>query len=131
MILAPGYTTKSVRPPSSYTDSLKRQQMIEYNLPGDPSMYEEDHLVPLECAGHPTSPDNLWPQLRTGDFGARVKDLTENAARAALVSGAMDLETIQRGFMTNWHDLHDKLFGNPKVVGAMMMMTLSPPTDEP
>jgi hypothetical protein len=130
MILAPGYTTKSVRPPTSYTDALKRQQMMEYNLTGDPSLYEEDHLVPLECAGHPTSPDNLWPQLRTGDFGARVKDLTENAARAALASGAMTLEEIQMGFRTNWHDLHDRLFSNPKVVGAMMM-TMIPPSDEP
>jgi hypothetical protein len=131
MILAPGYTTKSVRPPTSYTDALKIQQMREYNLAGDPSLYEEDHLVPLECAGHPTSPDNLWPQLRTGDFGARVKDLTENAARAALASGAMSLQEIQDGFKSDWTKLHAKLFTNPKVVGALMATAMEPPSDEP
>jgi hypothetical protein len=42
-----GWTAK-VRPPVSYTNTLKAKQMLIYELGGSPSLYEEDHLVPLE-----------------------------------------------------------------------------------
>jgi hypothetical protein len=105
--------------------------MIEYGLSGPLSDYEEDHIVPLECGGAPHDAANLWPQLRTGQWGARCKDLTENAANAALRSGAMTLAEVQDGFKTNWKDLHTRLFSNPQVVGAMMAMAMEPPSDEP
>src|SRR3989442_11910403 len=41
-ICVPGWT-KTVRPPVTYTDSLKRKQMTERHLPGKPADYEEDH----------------------------------------------------------------------------------------
>lgn len=44
-----GYT-KTVRPPTRYTEDLKRRQMRELGLEGDAHDYQEDHLVPL-CAG--------------------------------------------------------------------------------
>ncbi len=92
--------TSTVRPPSSYTDALKRTGIAAYGYAdkrlGD---YEEDHLVPLEIGGSPTNPQNLWPEPLTS---ARQKDQVENAAGSAVCSGKMSLTTAQRGFMTNW-----------------------------
>src|SRR6516164_2810586 len=39
--------TRTVRPPSSYTNDLKRRQIAERHLPGTIHDYQEDHLVPL------------------------------------------------------------------------------------
>ena len=36
--------------------------MREYGVGGDPSDYQEDHLISLELGGHPTDPRNLWPE---------------------------------------------------------------------
>ena len=54
--------TRTMRPPSEYTSSLKVEQMREYGLGGSPSAYQEDHLISLELGGHPTDPRNLWPE---------------------------------------------------------------------
>jgi hypothetical protein len=59
-----GWTAK-VRPPMSYTNTLKIKQMPIYELGGSPSLYEEDHLIPLELGGAPRNPKNLWPEPRT------------------------------------------------------------------
>jgi hypothetical protein len=125
--------TKTIRPSVAFTNALKVQQLIEYGYPPgtDPSQFEEDHIVPLECGGAPHDAANLWPQPRAGQWGARCKDLTENAANAALRSGAMTLAEVQDGFKTNWKDLHAKLFSNPQVVGAMMAMAMEPKPEEP
>jgi hypothetical protein len=40
--------TRTIRPPVSYTNDLKRRQLREYGLRGPPSAYQEDHLVSLE-----------------------------------------------------------------------------------
>lgn len=46
-ICVPGWT-RTIRPPTSYTNTLKLRQMAEYGIQGmDPSVVEEDHLVPL------------------------------------------------------------------------------------
>jgi hypothetical protein len=68
-----GWTAK-VRPPVSYTNALKLKQMPIYELDGSPSLYEEDHLIPLELGGAPRSPKNLWPEPRTQ---AKVSDPLE------------------------------------------------------
>jgi len=54
--------TKTIRPPVSYTNALKLQQMILYEERGSPSSYEEDHFIPLELGGAPRNPENLWPE---------------------------------------------------------------------
>jgi hypothetical protein len=54
--------TKTVRPPASYTDHLKRQQKIAYGEANVPdSQLEEDHLIALGIGGAPRDPANLWP----------------------------------------------------------------------
>ena len=37
--------TRTVRPPTSYTNELKLRQMQEYGVGGNPSGYQEDHLA--------------------------------------------------------------------------------------
>jgi hypothetical protein len=54
--------TATIRPPTSYTTSLKIQQMQQYHETGSPSDYEEDHLIPLELGGAPKAAKNLWPE---------------------------------------------------------------------
>lgn len=57
-----GYT-KTIRPPVSYTDKLKRQQIAQLGYSDTKqSSYEEDHFIPLVLGGNPTSPKNLWPE---------------------------------------------------------------------
>jgi hypothetical protein len=46
-ICVPGYT-KTIRPPVSYTDAIKRRLMQEQHLAGRAQDYELDHLVPIE-----------------------------------------------------------------------------------
>jgi hypothetical protein len=54
--------TKTIRPPVSYTNALKIQQMVLYEETGSPSEYEEDHFIPLELGGAPRNRENLWPE---------------------------------------------------------------------
>jgi hypothetical protein len=57
-----GYT-RNVRPPTSYTTKLKIQQLHDLGyFDQDPTHYEEDHLISLSLGGHPTDPNNLWPE---------------------------------------------------------------------
>lgn len=52
--------TKTIRPPSSYTTNLKKQQIIEYGYSDTtPGHYEEDHLISLQLGGHPSNEKNL------------------------------------------------------------------------
>jgi hypothetical protein len=57
-----GGWTKTIRPPTDYTNALKVEQMEAYRRSGSPSDYQEDHLISLEVGGDPTDPRNLWPE---------------------------------------------------------------------
>ena len=84
--------TKTIRPPTEYTNALKLRQMRVYGLTGSPSDFQEDHLVSLELGGHPTDPRNLWPEPYPR--AARV-DLIENELNAKVCSGALSLADAQ------------------------------------
>ena len=44
--------TATIRPPTSYTNALKRAQLAEWHYADqNPSHYEEDHLISLELGG--------------------------------------------------------------------------------
>lgn len=62
-VCARGYSTR-IRPPSSYTSSVKRHQLLVWDNYTDktPSHYEEDHFLPLSLGGAPRSTRNLWPE---------------------------------------------------------------------
>jgi hypothetical protein len=103
-----GYTA-TVRPSSSYTTRLKRQQLATtYADFGDKrtGSYEEDHLISLELGGSPTDPRNLWPEPYAGATGARVKDRVENRLHAMVCAGSLSLAAAQAAIATNWWDAY-------------------------
>jgi hypothetical protein len=84
--------TKTIRPPTSYTNELKRRQMREYGVGGALDDYQEDHLISLELGGHPTDPRNLWPEPYPR---ASEVDSIENGLNARVCSGRLSLERAQ------------------------------------
>jgi hypothetical protein len=92
--------TKTVRPPVSDTDRLKKEQIAAYGYTdtrmGD---YEENHLVSLELGGAPSDPHNLWPEPGASP---NPKDKVENDLHAALCSGKITLAAAQRAIATDW-----------------------------
>jgi hypothetical protein len=85
--------TKTVRPPVDYTNALKLKQMREYGETGDPSDYQEDHLISLELGGDPRDPRNLWPEPYPR---AAEVDRIENDLNAKVCSGELSLAEAQR-----------------------------------
>jgi hypothetical protein len=84
--------TKTIRPPTSYTNELKQKQMREYGVGGSPSDYQEDHLISLELGGHPTDPRNLWPEPYPR---ASKVDSIENDLNEKVCSRQLSLEEAQ------------------------------------
>jgi hypothetical protein len=85
--------TRTVRPPTSYTSSLKIEQLRRYGFAGGPADYQEDHFISLELGGHPTDPKNLWPERRPR---ADHVDTIENDLNDQVCSGAISLAEGQR-----------------------------------
>jgi hypothetical protein len=84
--------TRTVRPPTDYTNALKAKQMRRYGLAGPPGDYQEDHLISLELGGHPTDPRNLWPEPYPR---AAAVDRIENDLNAKVCSGVLTLAQAQ------------------------------------
>src|SRR5437870_1140622 len=109
-ICNPNWSTKSIRPPVSYTNHLKVQQLAASKFKDKtPSHYEEDHLISLELGGNPLDPKNLWPEMwgtiaqpltSRGPFppeivGAKAKDAVENALHTEVCAGTLTLKAAQ------------------------------------
>ncbi len=95
--------TDTVRPPTSYTNPLKVQQIKEYRYKDrNPANYEEDHLISLQLGGHPRDPKNLWPQPYNQPCGARIKDVVESRLKRLVCDGKMSLADAQKAIATNW-----------------------------
>ena len=107
--------TETIRPPVSYTNALKRQQMQEYGdtvpdpharcVPhsAKPRCYEEDHFISLELGGDPRDPRNLWPEPYKPVPGARQKDWVETFLKHQVCNGAMTLRDAQRAITADWY----------------------------
>ncbi|MFM0265618.1 hypothetical protein [Paraburkholderia sediminicola] len=101
--------TKTVRPPASYTNQLKRFQIRQYGYADtDPRDYEEDHLIPLSVGGSPTDPRNLWPEPRNSEWNADRKDELEFALYMAVCHGEIRLEEARSAFATNWINAYNR-----------------------
>jgi len=100
--------TKAVRPPVSFTDSLKLKQMVDLRLITIPESYEEDHRVPLEVGGAPQDPKNLWPQIWPE---ARQKDRLETAVKKDVCSGRLTLAQGQAIFLGDFWQEYARRFG--------------------
>ena len=91
--------TSTIRPPTSYTDPLKLQELRAYGDGGrSPSGFELDHLISLELGGAPSDPRNLWPESHRNSFN---KDGLENSLRAKVCAGSISLAKAQRRIV-NW-----------------------------
>jgi hypothetical protein len=108
-ICRPGYSS-SVRPPESLTEPAKFRAMAAYGAQGPASVYEFDHLVPLELGGS-SDLRNLWPEPeagspsqfdRTDTFGQNAKDGVENRLHAAVCSGQVPLVAAQAAIASDW-----------------------------
>jgi hypothetical protein len=84
--------TRTVRPPTDYTNALKRKQMRVYHEHGPPSAYQEDHLISLELGGDPTDSRNLWPEPYPR---ASTVDRIENELNAQVCAGRLSLSDAQ------------------------------------
>jgi hypothetical protein len=101
--------TATIRPPSSYTTTLKKQQMAALHLSGSTKDYEEDHFIALELGGHPTSEQNLWPEPYLPTPGARQKDRVENFLHDAVCHGVLTLQQAQELIVADWYAEYQKI----------------------
>ena len=109
--------TDTIRPPTSFTNNLKAQQLQATRYKDKmPSHYEEDHFIALEIGGNPNDPKNLWaemwgspahPLTHTGPFppeivGAKSKDWVETHLKGEVCAGRMTLKDAQDIIQTDW-----------------------------
>jgi hypothetical protein len=80
--------TETIRPPVSYINALKVQQMVLYEETGSPSEYEEDYFIPLKLGGAPRNPKNLWPEPHSQ---SKLSDPLENQLKRKVCKGVMKL----------------------------------------
>lgn len=83
-----GYTA-SVRPPTTYTEGLKRHQITSYGY-ADRRLgsYEEDHVVSLELGGAPRAVANLFPEPHTV---SSLDDTVEDDLHGRVCAGTLSL----------------------------------------
>lgn len=98
-ICVQGYTS-IIRPPVSYTNPLKIQQIAAYGY-ADTNIhdYEEDHLISLELGGAPADPKNLWPEPGASP---NAKDSIENLCHKKVCNGEITLALAQQQIASNW-----------------------------
>jgi hypothetical protein len=100
--------TKTIRPPVSYTNKLKAQEMAELGLKGAPSDYELDHFISLEMGGDPKDPKNLWPEIWPQ---ARLKDVVETNLAHRVCKGTITLAEAQKIISTDWTSEYQRIKG--------------------
>jgi hypothetical protein len=110
--------TATIRPPVSYTNPLKRQQLSalgytvadphKHCMPrsANPRCYEEDHFISLELGGDPRDPKNLWPEPYNPAPGAKEKDWVENYLHRQVCAGSMTLPDAQQAIVTDWYAVY-------------------------
>jgi hypothetical protein len=97
-----GYT-KTIRPPTHFSNKLKKRQIREYGYADtNPKHYEEDHLIALSIGGAPHDPRNLWPEPRNSEWGADKKDRLEFVIYKMVCAQEISLADAQHKMATNW-----------------------------
>jgi len=96
--------TATIRPPTSYTNGVKRLLMRRIGAPlTQMSAYELDHLVPLTLGGAPRDRRNLVLQAWDGPDGARAKDVVEVRMKRLVCAGRVTLAAARECMATDWH----------------------------
>lgn len=111
--------TSTVRPPESYTEPLKYASITDYRYNDtDVGHYEEDHLIPLELGGSPTSVYNLWAQPLYGKYTAYEKDALEDFLNGQVCDGKMALDIAQQDIASNWIQYWEMYTPNQTISGT-------------
>ena len=101
-ICVPGWTA-TVRPPTGYTNALKRRLLRQAGIPlPRAGEYELDHVVPLATGGAPRDPRNLRLQAWTGADGAHAKDVIEREMQLAVCAGRVTLADARACMASNF-----------------------------
>lgn len=92
--------TKSVRPPVSYTNSVKRELMERDGLPLElMADFVLDHRIPLALGGAPAD----WRNLILQDHDdSEAKDRVEVCLARAVCAEMIDLDVARRAIWTDW-----------------------------
>jgi hypothetical protein len=112
--------TKTVRPPTSVTNKIKRQSDQAYGL-ATGTQGELDHEVSLELGGAPSDPRNLW--VEPGKI-PNPKDAVENKLNQAVCSGLIPLATAQEAIATSWVTAFDD--AGLRVTGGKVCLSARP-----
>ena len=91
--------TATIRPPESYTGTLKRQQIAQEGLSGGVSAYEEDHRMPLDLGGAPSDPANLSPE---SPASPNATDRDESLLKIEVCDGRLTLAQAQQQLVAKW-----------------------------
>ena len=101
-ICVAGYTA-SIRPSSSFTQSVKFKLMQAQSIPrSEASGYELDHRIPLALGGHPRALANLMLQPWEGERGAKKKDRLERALQRMVCNGTLALDQAREAIFSDW-----------------------------
>jgi hypothetical protein len=101
--------TATVRPPTSYTQALKKRMLESQGLAwSEATKYELDHYVPLALGGDPRSVDNLWLEPWTGDWNARIKDRLERKLQVMVCAGRLTLKMARDAIRDDWKAAYRK-----------------------
>jgi hypothetical protein len=116
------WSTQSIRPPQSYTDSLKKKQIVQFGyIDTKMADYEEDHLIALTIGGNPRDPRNLWPQPWNGVWNAHVKDRLEVKLNKLVCTGKLTLQQAQKAIATNWIATYQQYVSSkPRALGQVV-----------
>lgn len=106
--------TYSQRHRLSQTPEVKRQVLARYGISwADRRDVEDDHLLPL-CAGGADSVVNRWPQPRSGEWTASMKDeLEAYACRHVCDLHSVSLAEAQSWFIApaDWRQAYCRYLG--------------------
>jgi hypothetical protein len=86
----------------SYTSALKRAQLTAYGFGNDPSLFELDHLIPLELGGALADSRNLWPESHEPRPGSYEKDGFENFLNVRVCARQLSLAEAQDAMAHDW-----------------------------
>jgi hypothetical protein len=119
-----GWSTASVRPPTSVTGPIKTETMTAYGFT-DPTHYELDHLESLQVGGCPDCKTNLWPEAY-GDVAhpmtqsERAKWNHDHPGSSEVLPGALEKDQVE-------NHVHDEIcFGIPNAKMSSMSKKFPP-----
>lgn len=126
-ICNPSFRTGSIRPPTSYTNKIKKQKLAERNLAdSDASQFELDHLISITDGGDPKDSNNLWIEpwhfnLNGYDVGAKAKDALEVRIHKLICNNTLTLKEGQDALTGDW------TIGYKKYIGELPKFSTSTP----